>query len=288
MKALKENGFLKKIYLGLSYPFRHPVVSLVVLLAFFRHELTAVWYDFRQDTPAEQQVAVLKKQTTDTLEAKLSEVRSSLGKIVPAIKKEKKEQDKQSSEKAAKKTKDKVQFANWNVGKFDKAKYVPAETPAAAAPKELSFAEVKQQAEEQKNLAAAQNNRIKAAEPAVPQDEADAFHPEYYYVKNTSLNLNYLDKPEHISGEAEIVGANSMFVNGRFVFLYGIYTDSRIYDVAAAEKYLEEITTGKTISCYIVATSQLNNKATALCFADGAFINKMMTEHELAQNVALQ
>ena len=39
---IKTKGFsslLYKLYLGLTYPVRHPFVTIVVLLAFYRHEL---------------------------------------------------------------------------------------------------------------------------------------------------------------------------------------------------------------------------------------------------------
>ena len=86
----------------------------------------------------------------------------------------------------------------------------------------------------------------------------------------------------------KLVDANSLYVNDRFVYLYGVYSDPEFYDAEAAEKYLVDLVEEKNISCYVVAKSLQNNVGTALCFVDGLFINKLLTEHGYAQNVALQ
>lgn len=289
MKISINNGFLHKIYLGLTYPVRHPVICLLFLLAFFRHELFGVWQDYHQETKAPvKQMAVVKRETSDNLKEKLSEMRLSISRMMPISKKKNKREYKKEDEE--------TRFASWNIGKFNKVKYVPAEvvTVPLPEPQEQSFAEVKQQAEAEKN-AVKENPALQSDGTADMQtkaennqDKAADFHPEQYYVKNTSLNLEYLPKVEYVAGKADIVGPNSMFVDDTFVFLYGLYSDPRMYDTRAAEQYLEEATKDKVVSCYIVALSLRNDKATALCFVDGLFINKALTDKGLAQNVALQ
>lgn len=289
MKISINNGFLHKIYLGITYPVRHPVVCLLLLLAFFRHELFGVWQDYQSETKIPvKQIAVVKRETSDNLKEKLSEMRLSISRMMPVSKKKSKMEYKKEDEKN--------HFASWNIGKFNKVKYEPAEVVNVPLPEqsEKSFSEVKQQAEAEKNmmkenrLQEGKNKQNTFAGDEAYHDKIADFHPEQYYVKNTSLNLEYLQNVEYVEGEADIVGPNSMFVDDIFVFLYGLYSDPRMYDTRAAEQYLENITKDKTVSCYIVALSLRNDKATALCFVDDVFINKALTENGLAQNVALQ
>ncbi len=277
---MKTNGFgafLYRIYLGLTYPVRHPFVTIIVLLAFYRHELTDLWLKYRHKMPEPvQQAALIKKQTTEKIEAKLTEMRSSLGQIVQNMPKK--------NEKAEKD--DEVRFVSWNVAKFNKAKYQPKSVisqPVETAA-EPTFAETKQQAREERV------QKIEEFEAAKEEQYKDVFYSgklSDYYVENNSLNLEYLPEPQHLYDEAAVAGPNSLYIGDKFMFLYGIYTDPDIYDAAEAKDYLEKITEGRKVHCEIVAETY-NHTATALCFVQGLFINKALVDRKLARNVALR
>lgn len=275
----KKNGKIKlwahAFYEGITYPMRHPFVTMIVLLAFFRHELFDFGVkNFHKIVLPYRQEAVVRKKVFQSSEKKVAETKEDVT--------EKKSE--QPAEQA--KNDEPARYANWNVGKFNKVKFEPVETTPSAT-NEASFAEVKQQAQIEKQQ---REEILDEGEKIAPENKTllSAQDLEQFYVKKNSLNLEYLPKPEIIFGEMKLVDANSLYVNDRFVYLYGVYSDSEFYDVEAAKKYLESLVEEKNISCYVVAKSLQNNVGTALCFVDGLFINKLLTEHGYAQNVALQ
>lgn len=277
---MKTNGFgafLYRIYLGLTYPVRHPFVTIIVLLAFYRHELTDLWLKYQHKMPEPvQQAALIKKQTAEKIESKLTEMRSSLGQIMQNMPKK--------NEKAEKN--EEVRFVSWNVAKFNKAKYQPksAVDQPAETTAEPTFAETKQQAQENRV------QQIEEFEAAKEEQYKDVFYSgklSDYYVENNSLNLEYLPEAQHLYGEAAVAGPNSLYIGDKFMFLYGIYTDPDIYDAAEAQDYLEKITEGRKVHCEIVAETY-SHTATALCFVQGVFINKALVDRKLARNVALR
>jgi hypothetical protein len=111
---------------------------------------------------------------------------------------------------------------------------------------------------------------------------------ENYYTKIRSADLAYLDVPEIFEGDVRVIGPNSLYVGDDFVFLYGIYSHPRRHDIKAATGYLQNITQGRRVYCIAVAYSRKTSSPTALCFVNGVLINKSLTEHNLAKNVALK
>lgn len=279
---IKTKGFsslLYKLYLGLTYPVRHPFVTIVVLLAFYRHELGDMWFKYQHKMPEPvQQAAVIKKQTTDRIEEKLSELRSSLGEIVRNIN--------PTSGIEAKKE-DKERSTNWNTVKFNKVKYEPLNVDN----KELELSEISAdenqdiETQTQADISLTDNSAEKNAENIEQNYSSDNIHS--YYKKNDSLHLEYLKTPKQVFGEAEIAGANSLYVDGKFMFLYGIYTDPNFYSEEIAADYLMKATKGQIVRCEIIAQTY-NQTATALCFVNGEFINKALVDKKMARNVALQ
>ena len=70
---IKTKGFsslLYKLYLGLTYPVRHPFVTIVVLLAFYRHELGDMWFKYQHKMPEPVQQAL--EQAPPLLSRRLS------------------------------------------------------------------------------------------------------------------------------------------------------------------------------------------------------------------------
>lgn len=280
MKTKGFGAFLYRIYLGLTYPLRHPFVTIIVLLAFYRHELAGLWADYQHKMPEPvQQAALIKKQTAEKIEEKLAEMRSSLGQIVQNMPKEAEKNEPEAKD-------EKVRFVSWNVAKFNKARYEPREENNAALPagNEPTFAETKQQALAERAEKTAEAENIKE------EQYRDVFYKgslsDYYY-KNESLNLEYLPEPEHLYDEVKIAGPNSLYAGGKFMYLYGIYSDPSQYDTEAAVKYLEQVSNDRKVHCEVVAETY-NHTATALCFVHGIFINKALVDKKLARNVALR
>jgi endonuclease YncB( thermonuclease family) len=79
-----------------------------------------------------------------------------------------------------------------------------------------------------------------------------------------------------------------LYIDGTYVYLYGIYTNPDIYDAAEAQLYLEQLVEGKEVYCDVVAYTTQTQMATALCFVDGVFINGDMVQNSLALDVALK
>lgn len=277
MKTKGFGAFLFKIYLGLTYPVRHPFITIVVLLAFYRHELSDLWQKYQHQMPGQvQQAALIKKQTTDKIEEKLAEMRSSLGQMMQKLPKEAEKNEQESKD-------ENVRFVSWNVAKFNKAKYEPREE------NNLKESQTNPTFSETKRLASAERNR-KKIENVKEEPYQDVFYKgslnDYYY-KNESLNLEYLPEPEYLYDEVKIAGPNSLYINGKFMYLYGIYSDPAVYDTQEAVKYLEQTSGGHKIHCAVVAETY-NHTATALCFVRGVFINKALVDKKLARNVALR
>ena len=111
---------------------------------------------------------------------------------------------------------------------------------------------------------------------------------EDYYTKIRNPDLVYLSNPLVYEGNVRVVGSNSIYVDGEFMFLYGIYSHPQRHNISAATDYLRSITSDSEVYCVAVARSKKTHSLTSLCFVDGMFINKALVNHNLAQNVALK
>ena len=110
--------------------------------------------------------------------------------------------------------------------------------------------------------------------------------PELKYQKRDDLDLSYYQTPKHISGEAIIYGANELYIDDTYLYLYGIYTDPNIHNEGQARSYLRSLIAGQNVDCYIVAKTK-DDIATAICFSANKNINEHMVRAYLADNVAL-
>ena len=204
---------------------------------------------------------------------------------------------------------DEPRFAKWNVGELKTGEYKPKTAVKAlqntANATKNAFAALKQMASATKENTPTEHKETRLMKPryqqaftvepsATPQDVVpqDTFYYEGkltdYYEQLENRGLVYLDKPRMLYGSANVVGPNSLYVNHTFLFLYGIYTDKQMYDVASAEQYLRDLTADEAVYCAVVAYTGHTNTATGLCFVNGIFINKSMVNHNLARNVGLK
>lgn len=321
-------GWLHRIVMLITFPIRKfwiiAAVAAVLLVILISVPLSYgipgrdIWDWYMVKMPAHEFVEAKDKVLFDA-KNKIKQVAHTLNEIVP---------DKMSDKELQKNKKaEKTQFVAWNVAEFRKAKYKPKkkqeQVQKAEKQKDINKDVLKDNAFEtakntkeveqiipektEKVYAAPQKSKDSAAnEPeTVKEDnqkaalasqiaEQKAAPAEYegslqdYYTKYKSKDLSYLKTPEIIKGDAKVIGPNSMYVNGRFLFLYGIYSHPRRHDVDAAAQYLHSMIQGKKVYCEAVAYSQKTQSATALCFVNGVLINKALAEHNLAQNVALK
>lgn len=150
----------------------------------------------------------------------------------------------------------KTKLVGWNVAEFKTAEY-KAKSPFVKA---------------------------EAAKPKSTEDDEDL---SQFYRRIKNLKLTYLNEPEHCAGTADVLGPNSLYINNKFIYLYGIYSDEEKYDVDEAQKFLQEMVTDVDVHCEIVAYTA-TGAGTALCFVGGVLINSAMVERGLAANVALK
>lgn len=202
-------------------------------------------------------------------------------------------------------------FAVWHIAEIKAGKYKPQPNIQKNVKQTLkntqeSFAELKKKIAENIQIPPKDNNnnkdlqirplsettaQIRENEPETTSFKESSFYSgelaDYYeYLENRGLI--YPPKPDILIGTPTIRGANSLYMNGVFLFLYGIYTDPHRYDVASAEKYLRDLTANTQVYCAIVAYTAHSHTATALCFANGVFINKAIVKQNLADNVGLK
>ena len=318
-------GWIHRIVMFITFPIRKfwllvavAALILVIIIAiplFYGIRFGDIWDWYMVKMPTHEFVEA-KDKTIFDVENNFSKIKRTFKEIVP-------DKSGKDGEKAEEK-KSKVEFVAWNVAEFRRAKYKP-QKPVLIVKKTEEVAEKIQEAEdivedvrnvdiEIEEAALDNNTNIEPSvevessilenktETTIDTKQAEAIASDIaedrtihnignlddYYVKLRRNDLAYLNVPEIFKGSAEVIGPNSLYVDGKFVFLYGVYSHPRRHDLVAASKYLQNITGGKEIVCAVVAYYEKNNSATALCFADGIFINKALIEHNLAKNVAIK
>ena len=106
------------------------------------------------------------------------------------------------------------------------------------------------------------------------------------YRKVEGLGLTYLSAPVFLKGEAIVYGANELYIDGKYIYLYGIYTDPMKYDEQKVTAYLHDLVTNGEIQCLVIAYTA-DGVGTALCFSADSNINQMLVDQNMADNIAL-
>lgn len=310
-------AWIHRLVMLITFPIRRFWQILLILLAigllflvihsYYGIGLSHIsgWY---HSTSVDKKISEAKDKAFSDVSERVEQIKNTVSEAIAA-------QNGGSNASAAEP--EKKHFVAWNVPKFKKAKYKPTAgfagavvrtgTQKTSTQKRFEKAHV---AEESVDEAAdkkevlitttevlAENKqeepliekpkKIKKIKTPTKEDFYIGKLTDYYEVAE-NRGLVYLPQPEVLYGAAEIVGPNSMYVDDTFVFLYGIYTDPKEYDYAAAQAYLEDLVSKNAVRCEIVAYAAQTQAATALCFTEKAFINKVMTERNLARNVALK
>ncbi|MBP5215541.1 MAG: hypothetical protein J6039_03180 [Alphaproteobacteria bacterium] len=319
-KAMRVGGLLSwlhKFVMLITFPFRRfwqiVLVLLILLIIFLAIPLLQgikfgdIWTWYMVKMPSHEFVAA-KDKTSAKFSQRWRQVKNTIGDMVPNYKIDSKDKEE-----------DKDKFVSWNVAAFRKAKYEPRKNVQIIAPKpaenktDTALNAVKgwfksKDREDKKSEDVTPGTLRNATMPVVetptklPEPEVVESSPEEftvavetyagnlhdYYIEKPDLDLTYLDEPEKLLATADVLGANSLYINRTFLFLYGIYSDEQKYDVAAAKQYLTDLIGDNQVYCEIVAYTNQTHAATALCFVNGVFINKALVDKYLAANVALK
>ena len=120
-----------------------------------------------------------------------------------------------------------------------------------------------------------------AAEPA-----ADTLVAAETITPRKDLQLKYLDQPKTISGQVIVISANVLMIGKSEMFLYGIYAEPASANGKAAVEYLQEATSGQTVSCQVNAYTY-QGVATAICHVGATNLNRELVNRGFSKNVAL-
>ena len=99
-------------------------------------------------------------------------------------------------------------------------------------------------------------------------------------------NLDYLNEPITISGEAIVHNANEMTVDGNYVFLYGIYANPKDGRGVRGKVYLKNFVQSEIVRCDILAYTKGEAVATAECYVGDIDINYLMVEKGFSDRVS--
>lgn len=287
MKVSGFLGLIHRLVMLITFPIRKfwqitifLFLLLLILLAIPLHKgikLRDVWDWYMVKMPTHEFVAA-KDKATIKVNNKIGDIKKTVKKIIPESPTDKTAQTSEG---------EKVQLVAWNVAEFKKAQYEPKtnKNTQEVVEKNNSFAQLKKETQ----LAAQLENEQQ--EQAAEQKYRDVYYEgklDDYYIVTDNKDLEYLETPERFYDTVDVVGPNSLYIQDKFVFLYGIYSDADTYDTAAAQRFLQQITEGHKVHCDIVAYTAQTRAGTALCFVNGVLINKAMVENNLARNVALK
>lgn len=282
--------FCYNVYMFLTFPVRKwwiilSILATVLLVLIIiptvegiKKEDIVDWYKAKW---AHSDVYKAKNKTIAMMSRKFKNLKNNVKEILPEAEKEK---DVAVQKKSG--------LVAWHVAEFRKAKYVPKDQGTSASKNKVydsnTFALIKEQMKKKNKVEEKEHNNIAPA-VVMPNNspEAEDSLSDYYEIR-TDLDLEYLDEPETIIGTATISGANDLYIEDTFVYLYGIYTNPRVYSVVEARDFLEAVTYGQQIECDVVAYSTQTHAKTALCFVNGVLLNKQMVVEGLADNVALK
>lgn len=308
---IKAHGWekvLQIIVLAITFPFRKwwivlSVIATVLLVLIAIPSLDGVEkeniWDWYKEKLNFSQINRQKNEKIAVLNHKLEKTKQNIRQIIP-LPTDTTKSESQTDESEP-------QFVAWNVVEFQKAAYKPQKKQPQTKKNTKTDVKIIQnlknsadgwkekisaKAKPQENVKTKkQTAKTISQEPIEPKFETIGAKKELvlenFYTKNIS-NLEYLDEPEKYSGQAGVSGPNSLFVDNKFVFLYGIYTSPNKYNLADVQQYLQDMTQKQTTDCYVVAYDKRHNAATALCFVNGVCINRELVIEDMAENIALR
>ncbi|MBQ8671092.1 MAG: hypothetical protein IJ525_01065 [Alphaproteobacteria bacterium] len=239
------------------------ILILIAVPMFKGIKLHDVWAWYMVKMPTHEFVEIKEEAIY-----KVKEKAESIERIVkPAINK------KQPQKAEGENKKEDVKFVSWNVAGFRKAKYNPEK------------AKLKAKSASKRKL------QIMAHTPNDGKNNSEKYYDgdlSQYYIVLDNNDLEYLETPEKLYSTVDVVGPNSFYIAGEYVYLYGIYSNPNDYDLKLAQDFLVTATKDRQVYCEVVAYTSQSQAGTALCFVDGIFLNKKMVDYHLADNVGLK
>ena len=261
-------GFLHKIVMFLTYPFRKPLRFLLFLafigaivycvpVYYYKVEPRNVqdWYKGLFDTVKEQVVLPQNLKGTDTLV----------------------EVEQQPTAKDVRRQ------------MFLKASGNSPQTVDVLAKESQDVVDIKdirragEEAEAFKLPVAEVTKPVEVVEPEEEEVDEEFDYNKYY---GEYSNLDYLNEPITVSGEAIVHNANEMTVDGNYVFLYGIYANPKDGRGVRGKVYLKNFVQSEIVHCDILAYTKGEAVATAECYVGDVDINRLMVEKGFSDRVS--
>ncbi len=309
----------KRVALIFQYFIAHPVRFLMVLVAIF--VLVAAVYLIKvflfdkmttRNTPPQPVVITVKQN--DGLKNFGKDIKLHHAEVLnkkPALIQDKSniKQEEPEIEQEVQDTKSDKKYAVWPIKRWPKVikKEVKEEMPIIQEqPQEVVLTETKPEKTEDTSSQEIKEDEAKDALTEINEEKEDTQQPEdisevavqtvqapqevstfpSLYRKVEGLGLTYLSAPVFIKGEAIVYGANELYIDGKYIYLYGIYTDPIKYDEQKVMAYLHDLATNGEIECLVVAYTK-DGIGTALCFSADSNINQMLVDQNMADNIAL-
>lgn len=261
-------GFLHKIVMFLTYPFRKPLRFLLFLafigaivycvpVYYYKVEPRNIqdWYKSLFDTVKEQVVLPQNLKGTDTLV----------------------EVEQQPTAKDVRRQ------------MFLKASGNSPQTVDVLAKESQDVVDIKdirragEEAEAFKLPVAEVTKPVEVIEPEEEEvDETFDYNKHY----GEYSNLDYLNEPITVSGEAIVHNANEMTVDGNYVFLYGIYANPKDGRGVRGKVFLKNFVQSEIVHCNILAYTKGEAVATAECYVGDIDINRLMVEKGFSDRVS--
>ena len=132
----------------------------------------------------------------------------------------------------------------------------------------------------------------KATEATTPTDveqspsQSEPADTSIAKAKQRKLDLIYLETPQEIIGEAHVVSANEIIINGNDIFLFGIYVDPNSRNGNIGKDFLKDFIGEDPVKCIIEAYTK-QGIATGMCYVRQISINHTMVNNGISQDVAL-
>lgn len=178
--------------------------------------------------------------------------------------------------------------------KYNSRKYIHKETYNNIKVKDVGYTEEKENNTSEVKHIENINKEINKIAPISTGEPIQTYSGQHveniedYYIKLDNPDLSYLNIPEIFEGDIRVAGPNSVYVNNKFIFLYGIYSNPKYHDINEAVKYLQDLTQNRKAYCFVIAYSQKTKSATGLCFVNGVLLNKSLVLYGVANNIALK
>ena len=266
-------GILRKMFLFLTYPFRHWGFLLFVLLVLVALYFVPVyWYKVpRSEIFDWYRGKVLQMQQVKTVDAEKKGTDELVYSESPAT--------------AAVGRRGFGQSAGGGIQTVDVLSNEAADVVEVASETvDIEETEAAVLANVQENAEKIEVKKEKILEQAEQQQQK--MNAKFVYQSGEYTELDYLESPLKIEGTAKVINANEMMIDETYVFLYGIYANPRTENGVRAQVLLKKVLDDKKVVCNVLAYTKSDKTATAECFVDGESINQFLIEKGYSEKVA--